>query len=404
MEEWEKSLEKLQVTPPHRVRDTSIYVLRHPNESDVMRKLNEGEELTEEEIEILPEGYRNYYYFSRQDSQKEEERIIEKYRREKLLENKKLKQEYEAKLIARINRKTAYDIELTDEERAFNESLKKRAEKTTREEKRRIQAQANQTISAKETEHYEKILEKLKKWQPLSPGEKEFLDKYGQRKKNQPRGGNVDIDSSLILTDVINGDYSLQDVHLVKEGAAALNKDAIESSPIQLLEQVLESMKRSTQEALQTSDTDHFFNSIDADLLNRITPLQLNEIVSSCKTGIEMLHGNLLDEDESKSALQSFIKALVMSEGENKIKEALKAAETKLKIEQRRADETLAEIAAVSGAFSEDASKLSGEKEAIDLGFNITEYDISFVPNDDPELYKPIEIISYLGMTNCPTN
>lgn len=341
MDEWQKSLDKLLHTPPHEVRQHSIHALRLPNEpephvSAVLRKMNEGHALTDDEVQTLPESYRAYYLFNR-DAEKGEASIIQRYRREEALEKKKLRQQYEDKLIDRIGRKTRYNIALTDEELEFNESLLRRA---AREGKK--VSQARDTNQAQDKEHYEMIMKKLQKWQPLSPGEQQFIDNYGRRKKNnQTRVENVEIDSSLILTDVINGDYSLQDVHLVKEGAAALNKDSIESSPIQLLEQVLESMKKSTQDALQTSDTDHFFDSIDSDLLNRITPLQINEIISSCKTGIEMLHGNTLDENESKSALESFIKALVMSEGENKIKEALKAAEKKLK---RREDETLAEI------------------------------------------------------------
>lgn len=394
MDEWGESLKKLQSTPPERMREGLIHVLRHPNESEVLKKMKEGHKLTEDELEMLTEGHRKYYAFIHRDLKTAEKKAIAKHKHAKEMEKRRRKQQLEDSLIDRIERKIAFHQPLSEEERAFNEVRKKRAEKALHDGQKRI----------KDKEHYELIMKKLQNWQALSPGEKEFADNYGRMRNKTRGGGNVDIDSSLILTDVVNGDYTLQDVNLVREGAAALNRDAIESSPIQLLEKVLESMKRSTQEALQTSDTDHFFNSIDSDLLKRITPLQINEIVSSCKTGIEMLHSNSLDENESKSALESFIKALVMSEGENKIKEALQAAEKKFKVEQRRAQENMAEIAALSGAFSEDASKLSGEKKEIDLGFNITtEYDISFTPSDDPELYKPLEIISYLGMTNCPT-
>jgi hypothetical protein len=103
-----------------------------------------------------------------------------------------------------------------------------------------------------------------------------------------------------------------------------------------------------------------------------------------------------MTENEALIACESFIKAMVMQEGEAKIKKAIE--EAKFKQAHLKRVERLAEAAAVSGALSSDATVM-GERE----NFDITEktFDISFVPSDDPDVYKPLEIISYIGMTNC---
>lgn len=88
-----------------------------------------------------------------------------------------------------------------------------------------------------------------------------------------------------------------------------------------------------------------------------------------------------------------------MTEAETKIREAVKNAEHKQKImDQQKTDEALAEFAAIAGAFSNTLPQ-----DTQNLGFNITEeeFDISFSPSDDPDCYKPLEIISYMAMTNC---
>jgi hypothetical protein len=115
-----------------------------------------------------------------------------------------------------------------------------------------------------------------------------------------------------------------------------------------------------------------------------------------------MMRGCKFEENEARDACESYIKAMVMYEGEIKIRNAVHDA-NKNQIE--RDIERLAEVAAVSGAFSDNkpqrTSQESSNKVNEAMGFDITNtnFDISFVPSDDPDVYKPLEIISYVGMT-----
>lgn len=113
-----------------------------------------------------------------------------------------------------------------------------------------------------------------------------------------------------------------------------------------------------------------------------------------------MMQESNFEENEARNACESLLKALAMQEGENKIKGAIDIA-TKRHIKDV---EKLAEAGAVAAALVEDFDeneKISEFKSIGDLGFNITNtnFDISFVPSDDPDVYKPLEIISYIGMT-----
>lgn len=114
-----------------------------------------------------------------------------------------------------------------------------------------------------------------------------------------------------------------------------------------------------------------------------------------------MMRGSKFEENDARDACESYIKAMVMYEGEIKIRNAVHDANKK---QIEKDIDRLAEIAAVSEAFSDNNLKKttqesSNKNEA--LGFNITNtnFDISFVPSDDPDVYKPLEIISYVGMT-----
>lgn len=389
-EEWEKSLKKLLDTPPHLVRQSDVFTLPPPQEDEdvkaVLRKMNQGIELTEDDIKILPDRYREFYFLE-QDSLKDEESIARRKQWELDTPERRARSRRKEMIEEKILRKVASFQPLSEEEMAIVSKIKN---PNAKQDKKLQILREKKAQARKEKALYDQAIKKLETWQQLTVEERNILKTY--------RPSKIDLDASEILTDVVNGDYSLQDVHLVSEGANALAKDPTENSPIQLLEQVLESMKKHTQEALQTSNSDQFFKTIDADLLNRITPLQLNEIVSSCKTGIELLQGPHLDDNEAKSACESFIKAMVMSEGENKIREVIKAAEKKQK---EMEENDMAEFAAVAAAVVfEDQIK---SDEVINLEFNITETecDVTFVPTDDPDVYKPLEIISYVGMTNC---
>jgi hypothetical protein len=208
---------------------------------------------------------------------------------------------------------------------------------------------------------------------------------YGEKSIFVPE---VQIDSADILDDVVRGEYTMMDVSLA--GAEG------EESPIQVLHEVIESAAKNMQTSLNSPKSGNFFNLVDSDLLKRGSPVPIVDIVRQSVLGMEMLQNDPMATNDATSAVNSFIKATAMHEAETKIREAVKSAEDeKKKIEQEKTDESMAESAAVAGVFSEP-------KDPKNLGFNITEedFDISFSPSDDPDCYKPLEIISYMGMTN----
>lgn len=91
-----------------------------------------------------------------------------------------------------------------------------------------------------------------------------------------------------------------------------------------------------------------------------------------------------------------------MHEAEMKVLNAID--ETNAKQAQQERLEKLAEVAAVSGAFSDAGEKSEIETteprpEDLSLELKDTSFNISFVPFYDPDVYKPLEIISYVGMT-----
>jgi hypothetical protein len=119
--------------------------------------------------------------------------------------------------------------------------------------------------------------------------------------------------------------------------------------------------------------------------------------------GIDMIIQHPFDENETRHACESYTKALAMQEAENKIKNAIEDSRKR----HIKDIEKLAEIGAVAAATGEDLEADEGEKaedvwsDVFKQGFNITNtsYDVSFVPGEEPDADKPIEIISYIGMT-----
>jgi hypothetical protein len=358
-----------------------------------IRKMNRGEVLTDADIKALPDAHRAFY-FLHDDSLKDEDSIIARAKRKESIAARSAKRDREWHIYERSARKVLSNQELTPQEyKIFRKYQETKDEKVKRKqkvlEKRVAIAKAKRIQAARDKALYERACKKLQAWAKLTEEERDILQRY--------RPTEIEIDASEILTDVVNGDYSLQDVSLVCEGAAALMKDAVESSPIQLFEQVMESAKRQTMQAISTSsNTDQFFSNIDPDLLQSPS-FKLNEIVSSCIAGIEAFQGTGSEENEAKHAIESFIKAMVMCEGESKIKEALKMTEMK---EKMRQEESLAEVAAVRAMLGGEEEE-EDERKPSELGFNITktEFEVSFMPTDDPEVYKPLEIISYIGLT-----
>jgi hypothetical protein len=111
-----------------------------------------------------------------------------------------------------------------------------------------------------------------------------------------------------------------------------------------------------------------------------------------------MMQETNFEENEARGACESLLKALAMQEGETKIKSAIDEAKKR----QIKDIEKLAEAGAAAAAAGDDIDE-EGEPPVKSKreGFNITNtsFEVSFVPSDDPDIYKPLEIITYIGMT-----
>lgn len=253
----------------------------------------------------------------------------------------------------------------------------------------------------KEELELKKIERKLRMGKELEPSEQDFFDEKGH-KVSSIKATEVEVDAVNLLTDIVNGDYTLQDVHMVRDGVeAAEKKDAVENSPLQLFDNIIESVKEQTHEALKTREPGNFFGSFGAELSSKMTSMQMSEAIDQAATAIDLVHGNLVESNEAKEACESYVKALAMNEAESKLKEVEKM--TNENQARRSATEKLAEVAAVSGVVSgrADEETSTTEKRPKHLEFEVTDltFDVSFLPSDDPDVYKPLEIISYIGMT-----
>lgn len=214
-----------------KVRIDDIKEIELPKEEylDVLQKMNRGEKLSVDEIQKLPENYQTFYYLQ-DDAVKEEDNIK---RREKI----------------RIAK-----------------------------EKRRARLEHEKII-------YERVLRKLLANMSLLPYEKEIYEKYSSKVLDiqEPE---IEVDAVDILNDVVKGNYSLQDVEMIrKTSELPPPKDDFQNSPIRLLDNVVENIRQQTHDTLQNSQSDHFFKAVDTDIQNRLTPIKLDEIISSCATG-----------------------------------------------------------------------------------------------------------------------
>ena len=215
-----------------KVRIDDIKEIELPKEEylDVLQKMNRGEKLSVDEIQKLPENYQTFYYLQDDDAVKEEDNIK---RREKIR-------------IAKA--------------------------------KRRARLEHEKII-------YERVLRKLLANMSLLPYEKEIYEKYSSKVLDiqEPE---IEVDAVDILNDVVKGNYSLQDVEMIrKTSELPPPKDDFQNSPIRLLDNVVENIRQQTHDTLQNSQSDHFFKAVDTDIQNRLTPIKLDEIISSCATG-----------------------------------------------------------------------------------------------------------------------
>lgn len=238
-----------------------------------------------------------------------------------------------------------------------------------------------------------RIERKLLNGEELNASEEKLFEEKGF-KVSSIKATEVGVDAVDLLTDIVNGDYTLQDLHSIREGPeAAERKDAVENSPLQLFDNIIESAKEKTHEALKTKEPGHFFNSLEVELQNKMTPTHMTDAINYAATAIDLVQENQVGPNEAKEACDSYIKALALNEAEIK----LKHVEGLANLNQSRHEAT--EEAASSGeAATKPAKKPQRPKN---IAFDITDlnYDISFLPSDDPDVYKPLEIISYIGTT-----
>jgi hypothetical protein len=224
-----------------------------------------------------------------------------------------------------------------------------------------------------------------------------------------------------ILDDVVKGRYELRDVHAAQGGdEEAEPKDPVENSPLQLLDNVLEEAMEQTKGTLSLKEPGQFYDGYASMENGVMDEEQMKSALNHAVTAIELSFASSFTSNDAKEACNSFVVASASMEIEMKIKKAQELAQ-----DAQMEREKLAEAAAVSVAFAdaEPSSDVQGaipspstvippsqpteassakERDIRDYGFNITDcsYDVSFLPSDDPNIYKPLEIVSYIGMTN----
>lgn len=245
------------------------------------------------------------------------------------------------------------------------------------------------------------IDEKLGKGIELESSEAEFLELKGCKIKSI-KSTEVEIDATEILDGVVKGDFTIHDIHAAREGAEeAEAKDPVENSPLLLLDNVLEDSVERMKEALKMREPGQFFESFGSGANNVIQPGQMKTAIDNASTAIKLALRNPISTNDAKEAIDSFILATSMNEAEMKMKQRQEIA-----VAKNKETENLAEIAAVSGVLSGVVALPQPPQQPDDpdktLGFNITDmnYEISFLPSNDPDVYKPLEIISYIGITN----
>lgn len=175
-------------------------------------------------------------------------------------------------------------------------------------------------------------------------------------------------------------------------------------SPLIIFDSVIADVKNKTIQSLNPDDdkiSDEFFKTIDPTQINEITfPGRMEEVILNSSVAIELSlegHHKDFENSEAKDACESYLTALALNEIEQKLLFNEKRA--KNEVNER------AEVAAVSSiGFTIDdqndqTSKNQTSQHHLDFDIHNLSYDISFLPSDDSETYKPLEIVSYIGLT-----
>lgn len=238
--------------------------------------------------------------------------------------------------------------------------------------------------------HSIKIIErKIKSGLTLNDKEMSFYDRH-MHKVSALESSAVEVEALDLLDDVVKGDYTLADVHLVREGAEAADQmDPVENSPLMFLDSLIESSLEQTHETLKTKDPGNFFGSVPTEIQINLVPAQMSDAINNAATAVGIMQGNVIEQNDAKSSIDSYVFSQVMHEAEVKLKQA-----NNMTSETKSTD-----------VPNDDLSQNDAEPAPKRLSFDITDlsYEVSMLPSDDPNVYKPLEIISYIGMTkNIP--
>jgi type I site-specific restriction endonuclease len=226
-EAWKKLEEEFGAQDVISVRDIFSYPEEPMDEEAkaILKRYKQGEKLTREEVLTLPYGMQEIYYLER-EGELEAPELLRQRRMEERVANRRKQHEKEQAIYERVLRKNLGSVELTPQEIAIYNKFRSNA----------------YSMDASE----------------------------------------VNVNTVDLLNDIVKGDYTLVDVQIAQNGTEIRS---VETSPMQLLEKVVEETKKRTQNALFTSDTAQFFPQIDSDASIRITPMQLDSIIATCTTG-----------------------------------------------------------------------------------------------------------------------
>ncbi|CAO1376651.1 unnamed protein product [Diamesa tonsa] len=210
------------------------------------------------------------------------------------------------------------------------------------------------------------------------------------QQEEQPEA--IVIDGAKLLQGVINGHYTMEDITLAKNGFIPAT-DPIEKSALQLFDNVVNYSRKHTRNILQsTNDPLQFFQSIQQSGIDieNMRPVQLDQCVESAATAIDLMSYTRTEPNEVMDACECLMKAQLMYEAEvnlKKVAEITAAAEAKWMRDQEN-------IATLHRAAYGQEQRRPDEDYDIFM-----KYDLSLLPSDDPSVYKPLEIISYIGLT-----
>lgn len=233
----------------------------------------------------------------------------------------------------------------------------------------------------------------------LKPKSKSLFDDGGLKAASNE----VEIEATLVLDDVVKGGYGIPDLHRAREGLeAAKAKDPIQNSPVQLLDNVLEDFVKQTRTKLKPKELGQFFESQPPGTQDVIPPEQRRNAIERSTTAVELVLGKSLSTDDASDAFMSYILSVSMTEAEDKVNKS--QGEAHLREDEINKSAASTNTAATTAAVASGAPAPNIVPGTVVPGFNVSNLtlDVSFLPSRDPNIYKPLEIISYIGMTSLP--